>query len=124
MYYRLVMVHWKTREEWGYYPSSIFVYTILYYSLNMLDFIITTLALNHHGPVSEVNPLFYHPFFAVLKPFIPVLVCLLYFNLYFIANSERDREMIGKYGVGCIMILVFVYELICLNNIIVVFLAH
>lgn len=115
---------WHIREEWGYYPSCIFVYALLYYSLNMLDFVITRLTLDTCDHVVELNPFFYHPFFALLKPFIPVLVSLLYFNLYFIAQSEHDREIIGRYGVRCIMILVFVYELVCLNNIMVVYLSH
>jgi hypothetical protein len=118
------MNKWIIRDEWDYYPSSIFVYAILYYCLNMLDFVITRLTLEQCDHLRELNPFYYHPFFALLKPFIPVCVTLLYFNLYFITQSDRDREIIGKYGLGCLMILVFVYELICLNNILVVYLSY
>ena len=112
------------RREWGYYPSSIFVYTVLYYSLNMLDLIITIIALDTCENVYELNPLFFHPFFALLKAFVPVYLLSLYFSLYFVNKSEQDRGIIGRYGLGCMMLLVFVYEFICLNNIILVYFFH
>ena len=104
-------------EDWGYYPSMIFVYSILYFSLNMLDLITTKIALETCDHVYELNPLYYHPFFALLKPYAPVCLLTLYLSLYFIKKSEPDRRIIGKCGLGCVMLLVFLYELICLNNI-------
>jgi hypothetical protein len=118
------MNKWKIGNTWGYYLSNIFVYSILYYILNMLDYVTTTLTLEQYHHVRLLNPLYYYPFFALLKPVIPVFVISLYFILYFITKSERDRAMLGKYVMGCLMALVVVYELICLNNIVVVYLAH
>jgi len=119
---------WKTegdwrmiRDDWGYYPSSILVYTLLFYSLNMLDFVIARLALEHCDHIWELNPLYHHPFFALLKTFVPVYLLALYFSLYFVSRSEGERGILGRYGLGCIMMLVFLYEFICLNNITVVF---
>jgi hypothetical protein len=110
--------------EWGYYPSNLVVYTLLYYTLNMLDFIITTVAVGNCDGVYELNPFYYHPYFALWKPLIPFFVLLLYFALYFVTKSERDRVALGRYGLGCIMMLVFVYEFICLNNIIAIYLSQ
>ncbi|RZN40523.1 MAG: hypothetical protein EFT35_02835 [Methanophagales archaeon ANME-1-THS] len=114
----------KLQDEWGYYPSSIFGYTILFYSLNMLDFIITRLALEHCESVVELNPLYHHPFFALLKTFVPVYLLALYFSLYFVSRSEEERGVIGRYGLGAIMMVVFLYEFICLNNLMLIYIAQ
>ena len=118
------MKKWNIQADWGYYLTNIFVYGILYYILNMLDFVITTIALEQYDHIRLLNPLYYYAFFALLKPFIPIFVISFYFTLYFINKSERDRAMVGKYVMGCLMALVFLYELICLNNIGVLYLSH
>ncbi|RZN36984.1 MAG: hypothetical protein EFT35_07245 [Methanophagales archaeon ANME-1-THS] len=110
-------------DEWGYHTSSILVLSILYFNLNTLDFVITTWALAHCDHVWELNPFFQHPFFALMKPFVPVYILLLYFSVYLVSKSEQDRRSVGRYGLGCMMLLVIIYDLICLNNLMVVYLA-
>lgn len=117
------MNKWNIWNNWGYYLGNIFVYSILYYILNMLDFVITTITTERYDNVRLLNPLFYYPFFALLKPFIPIFVISLYFVLYFMTKSEQDRALLGRYVLGCLIALVLVYELICLNNIVVVYLS-
>jgi hypothetical protein len=110
-------------DEWGYHTSSILALTILYFNLNTLDFVITSWALAHCDHIGELNPFYQHPFFALLKPFVPVYILLLYFSVYLVSKSEQDRQRVGRYGLGCMMLLVIIYDLICLNNLIVVYLS-
>ena len=103
-------------DGWGYYPSRIFMFGIPYYVLNLLDLVITKVALATTEHVYELNPLFQHPFSIPLKLFAPVYLLSLYLFLYFINKSERDRIIIGRCGLCCVITLTIVYELICINN--------
>lgn len=108
-------------DAWDYYTGSILVLAILYFNLNTLDFVITSWALAHCDHVWELNPLYHHPVFVLMKPFVPVYLLLLYFSVYLVAASEHDRRSVGRYGLGCMFLLVIIYDLICLNNLIVVY---
>jgi hypothetical protein len=103
-------------DDWGYYPSRIFMFSISYYVLNLLDLVITKVALATTEHVYELNPLFHHPLSLPLKLFAPVYLLSLYLFLYFINKSERDRRIIGKWGLSCVITLTIVYEFICINN--------
>jgi hypothetical protein len=110
------MKKWNMMEDFGYYPSRIFVFTTLYFNLNMLDLIITKIALENCDYVYELNPLYYHPLFVVFKIFAPVLLLSLYFFLYFVTKFERDRRIMGKWGLGCVMALIILCVFVCINN--------
>ena len=103
-------------DDWGYYPSRIFMFSISYYVLNLLDLVITKVALATTEHIYELNPLFHHPLSLPLKLFAPVYLLSLYLFLYFFNKSERDRRIIGKWGLGCVITLTIVYEFIFINN--------
>jgi hypothetical protein len=111
------MKKWNLRTDFGYYPSRIFVYSCVYYVINVFDLILTKKALETCEHVYELNPFYYHSLFALLKPFAPVCLLSLYFFFYFVTKSERDRTTIGKWGLGCIMAVVFAYVFVCINNV-------
>lgn len=102
--------------SWGYYPNRIFIFSIPYFILNLLDLIITRTALATTENLYELNPFYYHPYSAPLKISAPILLLAFYLSLYYFNKSEQRKRMIGKYGLRCVIGLTIFYSFICINN--------
>ena len=100
----------------GYYPNRMLVFFIPYFVLNLLDLITTRIALAASENVYELNPFYYHPLSVPLKIFAPILLIAFYLGLYYFNKSEQGKRTIGKSGLSCVMALVILYAVICINN--------
>lgn len=105
-------------SEWSgsYYPNRMFVFTIPYFILNLLDLLITRIALATTENLYELNPLYYHPYSLPLKIFAPIFLLLFYLSLYYFNKSEYSKRLIGKYELRCVIGLTTFYTFICINN--------
>ena len=102
---------------WGYYPNRMFVFSIPYFVLNLLDLITTRVALAASGSLYELNPFYHHPCSVPLKIFAPILLLVFYLTLYYFNKSEQGKRTIGKYGLSCVIALTILYSIICINNV-------
>ena len=105
-------------NDWsgGYYQHKMFIFSIPYFILNLLDLITTRIALATSADLYELNPLYYNPYFASLKIFAPVILIVFYLTLYHFNNSERGKRIIGITGYYCIIAMTVLYAIICANN--------
>lgn len=113
MYNKIDGCNWSR----GYYPSRMFVFSIPYFILNLLDLITTRIALASSENLYELNPFYHHPYSVPLKISVPILLLLFYLTLYYTNKSERGKRTIGKYGLGCVIGLTILYSIICINNV-------
>lgn len=113
MYNKIDSCNWG----WGYYPSRMFVFFIPYFILNLLDLITTKIALATNANLYELNPFYYHPYSVPLKIFAPTLLLVFYLSLYYSNKSEQGRRTIGKSGLSCVIALIILYAIICINNV-------
>lgn len=100
-----------------YYQHRMFVFSIPYFLLNLLDLITTRIALASSATLYELNPLYYKPYLVPLKIFVPVLLLIFCLTLYQWDRSERGRNVIGKSGCYCIVGMTVLYAIICVNNV-------
>ena len=100
----------------GYYPNRMFMFTIPYFIFNLFDLIITRIALASSKNLYELNPFYYHPYFASVKIFVPILLFTFYLLLYSLNKSERRKEAVGKTSLYCIIALTVLSVIICVNN--------
>lgn len=112
MHYQPATDEWS----WGYYPNRLLVFTIPYFILNLLDLIITRIALATTENLRELNPLYYHPYSLPLKISAPILLLLFYLSLYYFNKSDQGRRIVGKYGLRCVIGLTIFYSFVCINN--------
>ncbi|MFZ2071182.1 MAG: hypothetical protein WAV32_06260 [Halobacteriota archaeon] len=103
--------------DWGYYPNRMFAVTIPYFLFNLLDLIITKIALATVDKLHELNPFYHHPYFPTVKIFVPVLLLALYLSLYYLNKSEFGRQVVGKMGLYCLIALTLLSMIICINNV-------
>lgn len=104
-------------RRWSCYISRMFVFAIPYFILNLLDLIITRMALATYENLYELNPFYYHPYSAPLKIFAPVILLAIYLILCYSNKSEQGKMMIGKSGYYCVISLTVMYAIICVNNV-------
>ena len=104
-------------RDCGYYPNRMFAFTIPYFILNLFDLIITRIALATSDNLYELNPLFYHSYFQPVKIFVPILLLALYLSLYCLNNTKYGRKAVGEAGLYCIITLMILSWVICINNV-------
>ena len=104
-------------KDWDHYPNRMFVVTIPYFLLNLLDLSITRIALATSETLYELNPFYYYPYFQPVKIFVPILLLVLYLSLYYLNKSQYGRKAIGQTGLGCIMALTVLSLFMCVNNV-------
>ncbi|MBN1761969.1 MAG: hypothetical protein JW878_02655 [Methanomicrobia archaeon] len=105
-------------DSWsgGEYQHKMFVFSIPYFILNLLDLITTRIALATSANLRELNPLYYNPYLVPLKIFAPIILIVFYLTLYHFNRSERGRRTVEKSACYCIMAMTVLYAIICTNN--------
>jgi hypothetical protein len=104
-------------RDLDYYPNRMFIFTIPYFLLNLLDLLITRIALATSENLYELNPFYYHLYFQPVKIFVPILLLALYLSLYCLNKTEYGRKAVGDAGLYCIITLTVLSMIVCINNV-------